>query len=1078
VVRKRWLRLTACCSVALMLWQTLQPLNAAAQVLGEEAAPAATWIPHGLVAKRHGHGAEAQHAAPVPQTAAERYGAHVARMHRLLKDLVPQAAMPAAAKKGEKQLRAIGPNLRVEVEVAVGPNEVNPKLAQLSAEYRALQPLAKEVDRELAEVGKDIAARKLPDVILERHHEAVREYAARNAEFQRLTAVVEAAQAKSSPALPGALAELGAFLAGHTSEPPHVPLDPRKLPFRPAAPARQPYTSAQQLERLFPANRILVAQAGNFSGLGLSQTALPPTPTDEDLGETEEVRLTPAVRDLARSLDNNPVRIFNWVHNNIVFVPTYGSVQGSEFTLQAQQGNAFDTASLLIALLRAANVPARYAYGTVDVPIERAMNWVGGATTPEGATAALGQGGIPSVGMLNGGRLVAVRMEHVWVEAWVDYVPSRGAVNRVGDTWASLDASFKQYQFIAPVNVRAAVSFNGAAALDRIRATAQVDAQAGSITGLDSGAVEGIVEDAQRDLTTYLVQNQPTMPVEDVIGNKRIVQSELKVLPGGLPHAVVARAAPFRAIPRELQHRLTIVLYESEFDRLFGSSGASLELSLPAIAGKRLGVTYAPATAADAAALESYRNSHATALPLHALRVKPQIQLDGSTLLEGAAATMGLTQFWETGLSGPDTGVNDSQLFRVSAGDEMVFGVNGNGINQAAIHQRFLKTSSETAAENLHTVAMYYWAENDRLDQMIGDARGVFIQRLPSIGLFSAPLQVTYGLFGAPRSGYYAVRAMDVQRSLSGVSARDGRASTASAYRTASVIGSYLEGAVFEQLFNRERGAGVSAVQLLADANAQGIPVYVVTAANLAQVQPKLAIDADAKADIVNAVSAGRTAYVPERAPLHGEWQGLGYIIEDPQTGAGAYLIKGGLNGGSDNPCNPEPEPEPVRVPVFEILLALLFIALLILLILFLPEILAGLGALGGVLGGAEPVAAALLLMLGLGASPANAAVGPGPFPGDAMVPPGDCTIGQHLLLQAAVDTECHGAPSCRQFPLGPCPLLDQARDRFLRCALARTTINTTCFRGGNRGHRIAEEEAYNAVAVCECLLLKNGCPP
>jgi hypothetical protein len=105
-------------------------------------------------------------------------------------------------------------------------------------------------------------------------------------------------------------------------------------------------------------------------------------------------------------------------------------------------------------------------------------------------------------------------------------------VNRAGDTWAPLDASFKQYQFIAPVNVRAAVPFNGAAALDRIRATARVDATAGSITGLDSGAVQGIVEDAQRDLTTYLIQNQPTTPGDDVIGTKRIVQSELKVLPG------------------------------------------------------------------------------------------------------------------------------------------------------------------------------------------------------------------------------------------------------------------------------------------------------------------------------------------------------------------------------------------------------------------------------------------------------------------------------------------------------------------------------------------------------------------
>jgi transglutaminase-like putative cysteine protease len=43
-------------------------------------------------------------------------------------------------------------------------------------------------------------------------------------------------------------------------------------------------------------------------------------------------------------------------------------------TLWTRQGNDFDQASLLIALFRAANIPARYVYGTVEIPIEKAMN--------------------------------------------------------------------------------------------------------------------------------------------------------------------------------------------------------------------------------------------------------------------------------------------------------------------------------------------------------------------------------------------------------------------------------------------------------------------------------------------------------------------------------------------------------------------------------------------------------------------------------------------------------------------------------------------------------------------------------
>jgi hypothetical protein len=101
------------------------------------------------------------------------------------------------------------------------------------------------------------------------------------------------------------------------------------------------------------------------------------------LAATEDIQLTPAVK--AQELNNNPVQIYNWVRNNISFIPSYGSIQGSELTLQKKRGNAFDTASLLIALYRAADIPARYVYGTIDVPADKVMNWVGGVTKVEAA---------------------------------------------------------------------------------------------------------------------------------------------------------------------------------------------------------------------------------------------------------------------------------------------------------------------------------------------------------------------------------------------------------------------------------------------------------------------------------------------------------------------------------------------------------------------------------------------------------------------------------------------------------------------------------------------------------------------
>jgi Transglutaminase-like superfamily len=86
------------------------------------------------------------------------------------------------------------------------------------------------------------------------------------------------------------------------------------------------------------------------------QVAVDP-PTAADLAETEDIQLTDAVKAKATELGNNPVKIYNWVRNNIEFIPSYGSIQGADRTLQTKRGNAMDTASLLIGLLRAANIP-------------------------------------------------------------------------------------------------------------------------------------------------------------------------------------------------------------------------------------------------------------------------------------------------------------------------------------------------------------------------------------------------------------------------------------------------------------------------------------------------------------------------------------------------------------------------------------------------------------------------------------------------------------------------------------------------------------------------------------------------
>jgi len=58
------------------------------------------------------------------------------------------------------------------------------------------------------------------------------------------------------------------------------------------------------------------------------------------------------------------VAIFNWVRDNISYSFYYNTKRGAVGTLNAKSGNCVDTTHLLIALSRAAGIPARYRHGT------------------------------------------------------------------------------------------------------------------------------------------------------------------------------------------------------------------------------------------------------------------------------------------------------------------------------------------------------------------------------------------------------------------------------------------------------------------------------------------------------------------------------------------------------------------------------------------------------------------------------------------------------------------------------------------------------------------------------------------
>jgi hypothetical protein len=136
--------------------------------------------------------------------------------------------------------------------------------------------------------------------------------------------------------------------------------------------------------------------------------------------------------------------VYQYIRNNYIPEFYYGSRKGAIGTFEEKSGNDYDMASLLIGVLRDRNIPARYIRSKIEITADQAMEWTA-TDNINVALRILSALGIPTTGLTSDGEIVAVRLEHVWVEAYVPYTDYRGAGNGSGDSlWIPLDVSFKE----------------------------------------------------------------------------------------------------------------------------------------------------------------------------------------------------------------------------------------------------------------------------------------------------------------------------------------------------------------------------------------------------------------------------------------------------------------------------------------------------------------------------------------------------------------------------------------------------------------------------------------------------------
>ncbi|MCU7940691.1 MAG: transglutaminase-like domain-containing protein [gamma proteobacterium symbiont of Bathyaustriella thionipta] len=203
----------------------------------------------------------------------------------------------------------------------------------------------------------------------------------------------------------------------------------------------------------------MLAANGDLSTLGIT---LPEVDSEAqtcdynpaDLAEAApEIRFDQTILKLAKQLDYNPLKIYEYVANHISYQAYFGSLKGATATLVSGSGNATDQASLIIALLRVSKIPARYVRGHISFAPddERGFNWMG----------AKGLEGFKQIDHYhvsvvdNNDTVIGYGLKlHTWIEACIPYDNYRGSrADASGYHWIPLDPSYEQKDYVQGTTV-------------------------------------------------------------------------------------------------------------------------------------------------------------------------------------------------------------------------------------------------------------------------------------------------------------------------------------------------------------------------------------------------------------------------------------------------------------------------------------------------------------------------------------------------------------------------------------------------------------------------------------------------
>jgi RHS repeat-associated protein len=614
--------------------------------------------------------------------------------------------------------------------------------------------------------------------------------------------------------------------------------------------------------RLTPPSLTPAAAEASAPVVAVVATAAPETP----VGPVPQI-----LREAAAAL-SGPVEVYEWVRNNIRPEFYHGVMKGSVETYLEQSGNDADTASVLVEMLRAKGIPARYVRGAAVLP-EATLRAMTGTATAELGMRVLDRAGIPhDAPVLGGGAIASVRVERVWVEAYVPYANYRGApLDAHGKLWIPLDPAFKRLASPRGLDVVRELGFDARATLDGY---------------LAEPTNQTPLEYARGRVMGLLAQQRPDLAYADVLNDRGHIGENLGILPVTKPYAAVASEAGY-GLPDSLRHTVHFL------GDAAGSTVLDAILPVSDLLGRRLTLSYAPASEEDAEVARLYGGIVQT--PPYLIEVRPVLKVGGVSVAAGTAGVgMGVRYTLRIELRTP--GGTETVTNRILAGNLTAIGLGGRGIPTA-------EQPVGVAAQILSGLASSYLDRWNRADDELASLLHVVPVR-PTVSqcMVMSDIEVDYagGDPSYPLTFDWKGIAIDADlRASAPVGVQDAQGER-HFLMLSGLEGSVLEHRAFEDEFQVDSVSTGKALQL---ATSQGVSVMDVTGANVESVLPGLLLDPSVKEEIREAVARGLLARVPASPVTRLAWTGVGYLLLDEETGEAAYQLQGGHSGGVTAPA-------------------------------------------------------------------------------------------------------------------------------------------------------------------------------